>query len=418
MKKTQQITLSIILLFCFSSSIYAQQLTTNELGQKIVVYSDGSWRYAEEADLIEFGETSSENPVTQVEAPKEDEDMNIAIKIAEQALAAEQEAIKRAENIQYKRILLEDELEEMEDSDDFFDDEITEIKNKLKSAKKAEKKARKQRKEASKKAREAEGLLTMSDEERAKALPGFDMYDRMKSEAVQLASEDTNAYPIENTDAIVEEETVNRRSAPAPEPESAPALIIRNNLKERPYAEFAKYDRDKDVQYNPPKRGCSLAFDGVDEFSGKKRKDVEKQMFFTYTNQELRSIFKERDYMECSGYLSALSGGLTFLTLNITINSKSAQREYGILEKGALINIKLLNGDNVKLVNSKTNMGIEDPLENSVSYRAQYLISSGDEKKLKKSEVDKVRIIWSSGYEDYEIYELDFFIDQFKCLDK
>ena len=140
-------------------------------------------------------------------------------------------------------------------------------------------------------------------------------------------------------------------------------------------------------------------------------------MFFTYTNEELRSVFRDKDYITCNGYLSSLSGGLKFLTLNITIASKTAQREYGILEKGGQINIKLLDGENVKLVNTKTSMGTENPLDDSVSYRAQYLVSSGDEKKLKKSEVDKVRIIWSSGYEDYEIYELDFFMDQFKCLD-
>lgn len=407
MKITQLIGLTFIIGSVFTTNLNAQQLTTNEFGQKIVVYSDGSWRYAEAADIEAFGKTASENPVADVEESKEEEDVAIAIKIAEQALAAEQEAIKGEEDAQFKRILLEDELEEMEDGEDYQAFELKALKLKLKNAKKEEKKAKKRRKEMAGKAREAEALMAMTKPERLKALQKFEIYHQLKEKDSEVADVDFDTPP----GGDISEAPVSKTT------KMEPAFLSQNEREERPYAEFAKYDKEKDVMYNPPKQECNLAFDGVDEFSGKKRKDVVEQMFFTYTNEELRSIFKDRDYMVCNGYLSALSGGLTFLTLNITINSKSAQREYGILEKGALINIKLLSGDNVKLVNSKTSIGTENPLNNSVEYRAQYLISSGDEKKLKKSEVDKVRIIWSSGYEDYEIYELDFFMDQFKCLD-
>ena len=33
-----------------------------------------------------------------------------------------------------------------------------------------------------------------------------------------------------------------------------------------------------------------------------------------------------------------------------------------------------------------------------------------------KSELDKMRIVWSTGYEDYDIHEVDFFMDQIRCL--
>jgi hypothetical protein len=408
MKIAQLISLTFILAISSISHLIAQQLTTNEYGQKIVVFSDGSWRYADESDLKELGQTASENPIANVKKSEEEEDIAIAIKIAEKAVAAEQEAIKQEENAQYKRILLEDEIQEIEDNDDGNTDELPILKEQLKMAKKEEKKAKKERKEAAKKVRAAEALMTMTKPERLNALKDYDDYQGMKATDSEVATEDRDANP-----GGTKTETPTSK-----ESQQEPALLRRRVIEERPYAEFAKYEKEKDVMFNPPKPNCNLSFDGVDEFSGKKRKDVEAQLFFTYTNDELRSIFKDRDYMECTGYLSGLSGGLTFLTLNITINSKSAQREYGILEKGALINVKLLSGDNVKLVNSKTNMGTADPIDGSVTYRAQYLISSGDEKQLKKSEVDKVRIIWSSGYEDYEVYELDFFIDQFKCLDQ
>ncbi len=393
-----------ILVFLFCAQIgTAQQITTNENGEKIIVYPDGSWKYADDAEIEKMKEKGDE--ATNVIKPTGgDAVLKMAVELAELAAAEEAEAVRNEEDAKYERILLEDELEDAEESDDYFDDEIKEIKDRLKKAIKREKQAKTLRKTASKKAKNMAAIVLMGPEKRAKALKKLGLNK-----------------PIDNSIAIVKEEPVGMFPGELPEEQSEEKIKETYQIAEeesnREKKVFAKYDPSKDVYFNPPSYECKIAFDGVDEFSGKKRKDVAKDLFFTYTNEELRSIFRDRDYMTCIGYLSSLSGGLKFLTLNITIASQSAQREYGILEKGALINIKLLDGENVKLVNSKTNIGTENPLERSVTYKAQYLISSGDEKKLKKSEVDKVRIIWSSGYEDYEIFELDFFKNQFKCLD-
>ena len=387
-------------LFCAQFAV-AQELTTNELGEKIIVYPDGSWKYAEASD-IEMANEKETAIITPVKYA--DNDWEIAVQIAGLAASEETEAIRMEENAKYERMLIEDELQDAEASEEYTKDEVDEIKDRLKQAKKLEKKAKSFRKEATKKARKTSELVTMTPEKRAEELKKYKLNHTINSPKEIVSEEPFGLFPGE----IIQEESQENPLDNAGEYTT-------------PYSQdekvFAKYDPSKNVLLNPPKADCVLAFNGVDEFSGKKRKDVDKQLFFTHTNEELRSIFKDQDYMTCTGYLSSLSGGLKFLTLNITIASKSAQREYGILEKGALINIKLLDGENVKLVNSKTNMGLEDPLEGTVAYRGQYIISSGDEKKLKRSEVDKVRIIWSSGYEDYEIYELDFFKHQFKCLE-
>lgn len=391
-----------IFFFTFQVGI-AQQITTNEDGRKIIVYPDGSWEYADEEkgkNAVQGKRMDSPEP----QKSQDDLELELAIRIAEDAAAAEAETIRLEEDAKYARLLIEDELRDAEDSDDYFDDEIKEMKEQLKEAKKKEKKAKAARKIASKKAKEANNLITMGSAERSKTLKKYPEYQLSEGE---YAKEETNISEVSMFPGAKTEDAVEEFK------EQATFKMQDHGLKKT----FAKYDPDKDVKFNPPRKKCELSFNGTDEFSGKKRKDVAKQLFFTYTNEELRSVFRDRDYMYCTGYLSSLSGGLTFLTLNITIASKTAQREYGVLEKGGTINIKLLNGENVRLVNNKTNMGTQNPLDGTVTYRAQYLISSGDEKKLKKSEVDKVRIIWSSGYEDYEIYELDFFMDQFKCLE-
>jgi hypothetical protein len=35
-----------------------------------------------------------------------------------------------------------------------------------------------------------------------------------------------------------------------------------------------------------------------------------------------------------------------------------------------------------------------------------------------KSEIDKVGIEWSSGYEEYEVYEVDAILAQLNCFEK
>ncbi len=396
-------------------TLNAQQITTNETGEKIIVFPDGSWRYAEDADIEKMTKRGTPDAEVVAEEVYTDEDLKIAIQIAEIAAAEETNAVRIAEEAQYEKLVIEDELKEAEASGDYFDDEIQEIKDRLKKAKKAEKKAKSNLKKASKKAKAASKMMAMNAEERLKALQKYELYHTLKNEArlaeqnaVGMFPDEMPAREVDDVEKVIASESkkVNTKK---------PVPVFHTNVQSN--ASFAKYNREKDVLLNPPSVECQLTFDGIDEFSGKKRKDVAKQLLFTYTNEELRSVYKDQDYITCTGYVSSLSGGLKFLTLNITIASKTAQREYGILEKGGTINVKLLNGDNVKMGNTKTNMGIENPLDGSVSYRAQYLISSGDEKKLKNSEVDKLRIVWSSGYEDYEIYEMDFFLDQFKCLE-
>jgi hypothetical protein len=55
---------------------------------------------------------------------------------------------------------------------------------------------------------------------------------------------------------------------------------------------------------------------------------------------------------------------------------------------------------------------------NLLTYRVHYAIAQDQMSFLSKSEVDKIRVFWSSGYEEYEVYQLDFFMKQLACLDK
>jgi hypothetical protein len=375
-----------LLLFA-AENVLAQKITTNENGDKIILYPDGSWRYFDSRLDNPPNEKTVEQHVEKNNSGESDRDQVIKdyrvllIKAAERAVAEEKYTAQNYEDVQFDRILIEEELEEVVKSSDATKSEINEIKQRLKEAKEKEKEALENLNIASNAAKEAEEKTAMSDE---------DIYDLI---------------------FVNNEPATSRNNAGNTKKSSS-----RSNSGKKKV--FVSFDPKDDVMVYPPKRKCRLTFDGVDDFSGKKRKEVAKATLFSHTSDEMRPYLKDRDYMICEAYLSSLSGGYKFLTLEITIASDHAQRDYGIIEKGSILNIKLMDETNVKLFNNKTDIGILDELKNSVTYTAQYIISSGAEKILRKNEIDKVRVIWSSGYEDYEVYDLDFFINQFRCLNQ
>ncbi len=382
--------LTVMLLFAAENAL-AQKITTNENGEKIILYPDGSWRYFDERlDNPSNKYSSSENSEigddsNSVEAGRNQiikDYRTVLIKAAERAAARERLAERDYEDVQFDRVLVEEELDEALKSTDTKRAEINEIKQRLKEAERREMEEFEKLSSISKAARDAEERTKLSDEE---------IHDLI------FAATNTNSTTDNN----------NYNTIP-----SEPASQSKKKAKKV----FASYDPDDDVMINPPNKKCNLVFDGVDDFSGKKRKEVAGEILFSYTSDEMRPYFKEKDYIACSAYVSSLTGGYKFLTLEITIASEHAQRDYGIIEKGSVVTIKLMDGGNVKLFNNKTDVGVIDKLENAVTYKAQYIISSGAEKILRKNEIDKIRLIWSSGYEDYEVYNLDFFINQFRCL--
>ena len=58
-----------------------------------------------------------------------------------------------------------------------------------------------------------------------------------------------------------------------------------------------------------------------------------------------------------------------------------------------------------------------DPYTGYILFQGQYGIGKKELNKLKKISVDKMRVIWSTGYEDYEVIHVDFFKNQLSCLE-
>lgn len=159
---------------------------------------------------------------------------------------------------------------------------------------------------------------------------------------------------------------------------------------------------------------CSVVVE--DEQSDNYRVDVKKELFFTHTSEQLRPFFKDRDYLRCEGYLTYISGGYYFFNLNFTVATPNANEEFGGIQQGAALYIELMNGNSIRLVARDASFGQYDEEQQVYKYSAQYPLSAAHVKRLGMGEVDKVRVIWTQGYENYEVYYLDFFINQFNCL--
>ena len=322
---------------------------------------------------------------------EEDPDQQDVIRQAELAAAAEAKAKRDLEDSSLRRASYEAELKEASDYPDTTEEELLQLKEKISLAKAEEKTAKANYKASRKRARQLEKMIDLPKDKRDKAMV------KMDGEKIE-ETKGPKRRRQKGDEVFVDEAFQN----------TAPYIA--------PKKTFATYKAENDVMINPPQRPCELTFDGVDEFSGKMRRDVARQNLFVHTSDQLRPYFKDREYITCNGYLSAISGGYKLLYLHFDILSENAQREFGALEKGSILSIKFIDGTTIKLANSKTDRGIPNTLEKSVSYRGQYIISASSEKALRKNEVDKVRVVWGTGYEDYEVYDLDFFVNQFNCL--
>ncbi|MCB0636436.1 MAG: hypothetical protein KDC54_07445, partial [Lewinella sp.] len=171
----------------------------------------------------------------------------------------------------------------------------------------------------------------------------------------------------------------------------------------------------RDLLRQPPPPGCDFAYEGADNNTGQYRRDNESELLFTFTDERLRPYLEDQEYLACDGYLSSI-GGYRFLTLKFTFAYPNAREAYGFIDQNSVLTIKMLNGDFINLRAGVMARGSYDTVREELTYEVQYPIDRGLLASLKNSEVDMIRVFWSSGFEEYEIRQMDFFQHQLRCL--
>jgi hypothetical protein len=363
--------------------VYSQVVRTNEKGEKIIEYPDGTWE--------PFVEQGTEDPLGAAPPPREWEEPDPeeaarkkAIQIAEALNAEAMRLGNFAEETSKKRLQLEEELSDMLANPDLYPvREADEKRRQLNLEKEREKLALTLYDHAIRMARDAELLIYLKPKKREKQLK------LLEQQKAQLDAQKTML------------------SAAQPEPvvPAVPETKV-----------YAAYDPAKDTRLSPPAFPCVFTHKEVDKFTGKLRRDLEPVLLFTHTPKDLRPFLRDREYITCRGYLADLSDGLLFLSLEFSIASNNAPAAFGGIPNGSIMSILPMKGETIRLFNSKTDAGFFDSGRGVYVYRAQYQISGLQEKVLQSMELDKIRVIWATGYEDYEVFDLDFFRNQINCL--
>ena len=193
----------------------------------------------------------------------------------------------------------------------------------------------------------------------------------------------------------------------------------KNNTAPLLTKQMTKYNPQTDVVLNPPTPECALSFDGIDNFTQRKRRETSPQILFRHTEDFMRTtLAKDKEFINCDVTASRVQGGFYYINLSFTILTKEAQKSFGFLDKGTSFVFKLTNGRIITLTSSKTDIGSVDFGTNTTVYKAQLQLSSSDVKAMMESELDIFRVAWSAGYEDYEIYNMDVMQNVMRCLEK
>jgi hypothetical protein len=260
-------------------------------------------------------------------------------------------------------------------------------------------------------------MLNMESQKRDKAFTKYlNSVPKDKSIDINKASVIADSDPVQKSVLEKKEIVKGKQSIPEPVVQSGYENLKPNQSKLRTADYYTRYSAANDVYLHPPNKKCMVEYEGIDEFSGKKRKDLVAEPIFFNTPDALKKSLGKRQYIYCTSSLSAITGGTAFLTLNVTIASLDVSKLFGGLEKGSVISIKFLDGENVAIINNRNDFGLIDANAKTTTYRAQCTLGSAIQKILATKEVDKIRITWNAGYEDYEVYDVDLLMRQMNCL--
>ncbi len=377
----------LVLFYIFfgaNTGILAQKVITTKSGQKIVILPDKSWHIVED--------TSGEYNPSLDDFVKPDKSKGI--------LSAEQrQYVKNQLSIHQhaeaeSRAMME-----------ILSDEMSLLKLKLSKAKKN--KNLPQRKWVESKIKQNKGFLKIHKKSYKEASKKIFLLNNI------LKTNDVKGY----------QKLIKEASSPSGDGKKSKVFDNRktDKIPSKNMSSASRSPQNPKTTVNPHVNSrsapptCKFVFDGKDEISGKKRKELEPQFFFGYSNEKMKPFFKNDDMLTCTAAISK-TGKDYYLILNITIKSKDAIRNYGSIKEGEHIKIDFVGAKNIYGTCNISSTGKIEPYTGYTKYRIVYEINRGDIKALKCEYIDKIGIFWTSGYEEYDIYNVDLLKNQLECF--
>jgi hypothetical protein len=388
----------------------AQQVILNTRGEKIVVYPDGSWRYYEAADsallnkklLKEDIPATDENTPPIIERvstnPAADADISsLAVRFAQRIGSETDKAREQLSDAVSDKFEVEGRLEQAQANKKLIEpDFISALEDAFEAKRIAVKEAQKHLKTLDKIDRKAQDVLNLPVSKKPKALNN--LIARYESYGVKTGLSGSS-QPV----------YADHRKTGKSTPE-----VSRGGRTETISVKSPRQssEKTKTIVYQRAPVPCRLQRGDASMRNGIA---VEKGLMFTHTDEDLRPYFRQQELVSCFASLHQIEDN-TWLTLEFQISSPDARKNFGILENKSLLRFKLINGAFISLSNARTDQGKLDAYTGNTIYTGNYLIDKETEKSLTRHELDKIRVVWSSGFEDYDIVNVDFLINQFNCL--
>lgn len=405
----------------------AQQVIVNSSGDRIIMYPDGSWRAVASQDslllrqyLQKTGSPETDNMVNASgKARNKGEEQEYLLRqcqnLKQRILRQEkivQDDFRTATNNQFtateqyrkaeanKKLLTQDFLDKMES---VYSKSI----EALRKAKLSQKAIRQLVEEANDLA-EKPASITQRKIDRLDSK--FILYLNTFGSVLPTSPEAERQVAASSAETKLPEETT---VAGKPSPGDGKADFSNENAVDNPAPAMLPNPEVKPYVREP--YVCQPALDTIDRETGRSRIELPASIVFTHTDADLRPFLKDKELITCRGHVWR-TGPYVYLNLEFQISSSHSQNNFGVLQEGSLVRVKLLNGDFISLYNLKSDRGHIDPYTGNTVFSGQYALGKEEIKKLKSGELDKIRVLWGTGYEDYDVANMDFFANQLGCL--
>lgn len=301
-------------------------------------------------------------------------------------------------------------------------EDLKNIKNTTKSAQKAQQLATSQRKKAAGVLAFSRKTETLPPAGRRKNLP------RLRAQVQELAFLSGLETPPTETPiaAVIGAPGVSEPAeTPAPSdtligrpPAPGPSTAPKSKTRSVPAAQrYRRYDPADDVALHPPTPPCTLVQNTRDEFSGEIYRELQRAELFRFTNEYVKkNLPPGQPQVVCEAAL-AVKGPSPSLWLTFTIRDPNARKTFGGLAKNGLAVLKFMDGQTLSVYNLRADEGVSDPAGQVFVFRAQYGLSRDILRKIQRVELDKIRVAWATGYEDYDVQNVNLLRRQVKCLE-
>lgn len=434
---------ALTLLFtCLISSLMAQQVSANKKGDLIITMRDGSWRPVKPSDSLLVRQYYLQNPPTK--GKKTTDTTPQAQKYKEENKVSSSDTTVQINetglNSRWNELVLVILEEEKKVQKDFRDATNAQFKaSEQLSLAKANKNGipPEQLIRLQKEYDQCVSALRMAKREQNEVKKLVDVSRTINANISTLSEKkythvlaDYNVFiktyqpgskPVISTDAEPAEELVITATPPAPDP--VPEVITIEALDNTsssplPAEPTISGNRPADYRTKPyvaQPYACVFVTDSIEYTTKSRRLELQPDLLFTYTDPDLRPYFRDKEFMTCRAMLSRIDS-YTYLSVEFQIATTHTQNNFGALDNGSLLRLKLMNGEQISLHNLKASTGRIDAYTGNTVFTGQYALGKTDLKKLGTSELDTIRVLWTTGYEDYDVYNVDFLIRQIHCL--